>query len=63
MLVLSLRTHMRISIVRGVLEAVPLVLGFALGGKVGVGTLVYVVAIGPVVEASFALADRSPLTL
>jgi uncharacterized membrane protein YczE len=63
MLVLSLRTHMRISIVRGVLEAVPLVLGFALGGKVGVGTLIYVVAIGPVVEASFALADRSPLTL
>ena len=63
MLVLSLRTHVRISIVRGVLEAVPLVIGFALGGKVGVGTLVYVVAIGPVVEASFALADRSPFTL
>ena len=63
MLVLSLRTHARISIVRGILEAVPLALGFALGGKVGVGTLIYVVAIGPVVEASFALADRSPLTL
>lgn len=63
MLVLSLRTHVRISVVRGVLEAVPLVAGFALGGKVGVGTLVYVVAIGPAVEASFALADGSPLTL
>ena len=63
MLVLSMRTHVRISIVRGILEAVPLVLGFALGGKVGIGTLVYVVAIGPVVEASFALAEQSPFTL
>lgn len=63
MLVLSLRTHIRISVVRGILEAVPLVLGFALGGKVGVGTLIYVVAIGPVVEASFALAEHSPFTL
>jgi uncharacterized membrane protein YczE len=63
MLVLSLRTHVRISVVRGILEAVPLVLGFALGGKVGVGTLIYVVAIGPVVEASFALAEHSPFTL
>jgi uncharacterized membrane protein YczE len=63
MLVLSLRTHVRISIVRGVLEAVPLVLGFALGGKVGVGTLVYVVAIGPVVEASFALTEQSRFSL
>ncbi|HEV2592271.1 MAG TPA: hypothetical protein VGU02_10310 [Gaiellaceae bacterium] len=63
MLVLSLRTHARIGLVRGVLEAVPLVVGFLLGGKVGIGTLVYVVAIGPVVEASFALFDRSPVTL
>jgi uncharacterized membrane protein YczE len=63
MLVLSLRTHVRIGIVRALLEAGALVAGFALGGKVGVATLVYVVAIGPAVEASFALADRSPLTL
>jgi uncharacterized protein len=63
MLVISLRTHVRFSIVRGLLEAAPLVAGFLLGGKVGVGTLVYVVAIGPAVETSFALAERSPLTL
>ena len=62
MLVPSLRTHVRIGLVRAVLEAVPLVIGFALGGKVGVGTLVFVAAIGPVVEMSFALADRTPLT-
>ena len=63
MLVLSLRTHVRIGIVRALLEATALVAGFLLGGKVGVATLVYVVAIGPAVEASFALAERSPATL
>jgi uncharacterized membrane protein YczE len=63
MLVLSLRTHARIGIVRGLLEAAALAAGFALGGKVGLATLFYVVAIGPAVEASFALFDRSPLTL
>lgn len=63
MLVLSLRTHTRIGIVRGLLEATALVAGFVLGGKVGVATLIYVVAIGPAVEASFALADASPATL
>ena len=63
MLVVSLRTHARIGIVRGLLEACALFAGFALGGKVGVATLIYVVAIGPAVEASFTLFDRSPLTL
>lgn len=63
MLVLSLRAHVRIGVVRTILETVPLVAGFALGGKVGVGTLAYVVAIGPAVEASFALADWSPATV
>jgi uncharacterized membrane protein YczE len=53
---------LRIGLVRAVLEAVPLVIGFAHGEKVGVGTLAYVAAIGPIVELSFALADRTPLT-
>jgi uncharacterized protein len=61
MLVISLRSHVRIRIVRFFLEAVPLVLGFALGGKVGIGTFVYLVAIGPVVEGSFALVEHTPL--
>jgi uncharacterized membrane protein YczE len=61
MLVLSLRAHVRIRIVRFCLEAVPLILGYALGGKVGIGTLVYLVAIGPVVEGSFALVEHTPL--
>jgi uncharacterized membrane protein YczE len=60
MLALSFRTHVRIRIVRFFLEAVPLLLGFALGGKVGVGTLIYLVAIGPVVEGCFALVEHTP---
>jgi uncharacterized membrane protein YczE len=60
MLVLSARTHVRIGIVRACLEAAALAAGFALGGKVGIGTVVYVVAIGPAVEGSFALLDRPP---
>lgn len=63
MLVLSLRSHARIGVVRALLEAAALLVGFALGGKVGVATLVYVIAIGPAVEASFAVFDRSPVTL
>jgi uncharacterized membrane protein YczE len=60
MLVLSARTHVRVGVVRGCIEAAALAAGFALGGKVGIGTLVYVVAIGPAVEGSFALLDRPP---
>ncbi len=62
MLVLTQRTGVRIGVVRGLLEAAATASGFVLGGKVGIGTVVYVVAIGPVVEASFALLGRSPLS-
>jgi uncharacterized protein len=63
MLVCARRFHVRIRIVRFFLEAVPLLLGFALGGDVGIGTVVYLVAIGPVVEGSFALVEHTPLVL
>jgi uncharacterized membrane protein YczE len=61
MLVAAQRLHVRIRIVRFFLEAVPLVLGFALGGDVGIGTVVYLVTIGPVVEGAFALVEHTPL--
>lgn len=54
MLVLARRSHVRIGVVRGALEAVVTVLGFALGGTVGLGTLAFVVGIGPAVELAFA---------
>jgi uncharacterized membrane protein YczE len=61
MLVLARRTGIRIGIVRGVLEAAVTVVGFALGGTVGIGTLAFVVGIGPSVELAFWTLERSPL--
>lgn len=53
MLVLARRSRVRIGIVRGALEAAVTVLGFALGGTVGIGTLAFVFGIGPAVELAF----------
>lgn len=61
MLVLSLRSRARLGVVRGVLEAAATAVGFALGGTVGIGTLAFVVGIGPAVELAFWLLERSPL--
>ena len=61
MLVSSTRTGVRISITRTVLEVLALAVGFALGGTVGIGTLVFALGIGPAVELSFRLLGRTPL--
>src|SRR5207244_1315153 len=46
MLVLSRRTGARIGAVRAALEACALAAGFALGGKVGIGTVAFALLIG-----------------
>jgi uncharacterized protein len=61
MLVGARRTHVRIGVSRTVIEGSVLVIGFLLGGRVGVGTLVFAASIGPAVEGSFWLVARSPL--
>ena len=61
MLVTSLRLRLRIGTARTVVEVLALALGFALGGTVGIGTLVFALGIGPAVEASFWLLERTPL--
>jgi uncharacterized membrane protein YczE len=61
MLMLARRTGVRIAIVRFTMEAVVVAAGFALGGTVGVGTLVFVVLIGPSVEGSFWVLTRAGL--
>ena len=58
MLVLTERSRFRIGVVRAALEGLALVVGFALGGTVGLGTLAFAVLIGPAVEASFWLLER-----
>ena len=61
MLVLSRRTGVRIGAVRAGLEIAVTVLGFALGGTVGIGTVAFAFGIGPLVELAFWLLERSPL--
>jgi uncharacterized membrane protein YczE len=58
MLVLARRTGVRIGVVRALLEGAVAVLGFALGGTVGVGTLAFALGIGPAVELAFAALVR-----
>jgi uncharacterized membrane protein YczE len=61
MLVTSKRLHVRIGAARTATEVAALGVGFALGGTAGVGTLVFALGIGPVVEVSFRLLARTPL--
>jgi uncharacterized membrane protein YczE len=61
MLVLALRSRRRIGLVRTLLEASVVVVGALLGGTVGVGTVAFAVGIGPALEASFWLLERTPL--
>jgi len=63
MLVGARRTRFRIGIVRAVLELTALVVGIVLGGAFGVGTVAFALGIGPCIEASLALLERSPLAV
>lgn len=61
MLVTARRTGVRIGITRAAIEVAVTVVGFALGGTVGIGTLAFAFGIGPAVELSFWLLERSPI--
>jgi uncharacterized membrane protein YczE len=61
MLVGAQRTGRRVGLVRGVLEICALAIGIVLGGTFGAGTVLFALGIGPIVEVSFALLQRSPL--
>ena len=61
MLVGARRTGARVGVVRAAIELSALAGGIALGGKFGVGTVAFALLIGPVVETSFWLLERSPL--
>ncbi len=62
MLVLAHRTGTRMGVVRVLLELAVTVVGFALGGTVGVGTIAFALGIGPAVEVSFRTLERLSLT-
>jgi uncharacterized membrane protein YczE len=52
------RTGRSIRLWRTVIEVTVLVVGFVLGGTVGLGTVLYAVAIGPLVQAFTSLLER-----
>lgn len=62
MLVGAQRTGLRLGWVRALIESTVLLAGFALGGHVGVGTVVFAALIGPAVETSFWLFSRTALS-
>jgi uncharacterized membrane protein YczE len=55
MLAVSARTRLRVGLVRTLLEASVLACGWLLGGAAGIGTVLFVVGIGPAVELAFRL--------
>jgi uncharacterized membrane protein YczE len=61
MLVGAHRSGVRVGAVRASIEGSVLLIGFALGGTVGIGTLVFALLIGPAVESSFWLVSRTRL--
>jgi uncharacterized membrane protein YczE len=63
MLVGSRRSGQRVGVVRATIEICALACGIALGGKFGVGTIAFAVAIGPAVEIGFWSLVRSGLAV
>jgi uncharacterized membrane protein YczE len=61
MLVGARRTRFRIGLVRAGIELTALVAGVILGGTFGVGTVLFALGVGPIVESSFWLLGRTPL--
>jgi uncharacterized protein len=61
MLVGARRTHVRIAFVRGTLELCALVAGIVLGGTFGAGTVLFALGVGPCIELSFRLMERTPI--
>jgi uncharacterized membrane protein YczE len=57
------RTGLRLGIVRAVLELLAFAAGFALGGTIGVGTIVFALGVGPALEGGFWVLQRSGLAV
>ncbi len=60
MVAIAARTGWSVGLARGVLECTVLVVGIALRGPVGVGTVLFALGIGPAVQVSFRLLGQTP---
>jgi uncharacterized membrane protein YczE len=59
MVVVGQRTGIRLGVVRAGIELCALAAGWALGGTIGVGTVVFALGIGPALEGGFWVLQRS----
>jgi uncharacterized protein len=59
MVVLGQRSGIRLGVVRAGIELCALALGWALGGTVGIGTVVFALGIGPALEGGMLVLQRS----
>lgn len=55
MIAVATRVGIRVGAARALLEGTALLLGFALGGSVGIGTVAFALGIGPAVDVAFQL--------
>jgi uncharacterized membrane protein YczE len=55
MLALAARTRLRVGLVRALIEASVLAVGWLLGGAAGIGTVLFAFGIGPTIELAFRL--------
>ena len=55
MIAVATRAHIRVGAARAILEGLALLLGFVLGGSVGIGTIAFALGIGPAVDVAFQL--------
>ena len=60
MVALHARTGWRVGTCRALLECTVLVLGVALGGPVGVGTVLFALGIGAAVQVAFTVLHQTP---
>jgi uncharacterized membrane protein YczE len=61
MVAIHTRTGWRVGTARAVLEGIVLVAGVALGGPVGIGTLLFAAGIGPAVQVAFRVLRQTPV--
>ena len=59
---LARRTGWSVRLIRTAIEGSVLLLGFVLGGKLGLGTLAYALVIGPLIQAMLPAFDRPART-
>ena len=63
MVVLARKTHRSVGVCRAAVEVVIVLIGWRLGGQVGIGTVISAVGVGSLFNLNFALLHFAPAGL